>query len=113
MTVTGPNVNTEPVDSVTRIVIAWDPLEKRLARKDETKPGFGVALLAYVGNTSRTSARGRPRSARLANAPSTKSSILSTRLKSRTQPLTLTTPETRWPWVGWSMAPIGCARANG
>jgi hypothetical protein len=28
-------------------------------------------------------------------------------LKSSTQPVTLTTPETRWPWVGWSMTPIG------
>ena len=43
--------------------------------------------------------------------PSMKSSILSTLLKSSTNPATRTTPETRWPAVGSSMTPIGCAPA--
>ena len=99
-TVIGPMIVTAWLDSITRIETACGPFGKRLARKDETQPGFGVALLAYVGKTSRTSARGRFVSARLAKFPSTKSSILSIVLKSRTNPETLTTPETVCPAVG-------------
>ena len=46
MTVNGPMTNVAWLDSVTRIEIAWGPFEKRLARKDETNPGLGVALFA-------------------------------------------------------------------
>ena len=46
MTVKGPMMKVAWLASVTRIEIAWGPLENRLARKDETNPGLGVALFA-------------------------------------------------------------------